>query len=156
VNSCYREDAKSAKELLWGDWACVASMVDRMNQELERLATELVDAAFTVHSALGPGLLESAYQACLVHELRRRGLSVQCEVPLPVHYAGLAIDVGYRVDMMLESAIIIENESSRTITPVHVSQLLTYLKLTDKRLGFLINWNVPRIKDGIKRLANGL
>ena len=127
-----------------------------MNKELERLATELVDAAFTVHSALGPGLLESAYQACLVHELRRRGLSVQCEVPLPVYYAGLAIDAGYRVDMILENHIIIENKSMRTLTPVHISQLLTYLKLADKRLGFLINWNVPRIKDGIKRLVNHL
>jgi GxxExxY protein len=127
-----------------------------MNQELEQLATELVDAAFTVHSALGPGLLESAYQACLVHELRGRGLSVQCEVPLPVYYAGLAIDAGYRVDMILENHIIIENKSMRALTPVHISQLLTYLKLADKRLGFLINWNVPRIKDGIKRLVNKL
>lgn len=127
-----------------------------MNQDLERLATELVDAAFTVHSALGPGLLESAYQACLVHELRRRGLAVQCEVALPVHYAGLAIDAGYRLDMLLENAIIIENKSTRSVTPLHVSQLLTYLKLADKRLGFLINWNVPRIKDGIRRLVNKL
>jgi GxxExxY protein len=127
-----------------------------MNRELERLATELVGAAFTVHSALGPGLLESAYQACLVYELRRRGLSVQCEVPLPVCYAGLKIDAGYRLDMILEDAIIIENKSTRTTSPLHVSQLLTYLKLADKRLGFLINWNVPRIKDGIKRLVNKL
>jgi GxxExxY protein len=130
--------------------------MEHTREQLERLATELVDAAFTVHSALGPGLLESAYQACLVHELRRRGLAVQCEVPLPVHYAGLAIDAGYRVDMILESQVIIENKSSRALTPVHVSQLLTYLKLSDKRLGFLINWNVPRIKDGIKRLVNRL
>ena len=135
---------------------CVASVVEPMNQELERIATELVDAAFTVHSALGPGLLESTYQACLVHELRRRGRVVQCEVALPVHYAGLAIDAGYRLDMMLENAIIIENKSVRSVTPLHVSQLLTYLKLADKRLGFLINWNVPRIKDGIKRLVNRL
>jgi GxxExxY protein len=130
--------------------------MEHTREQLERLATELVDAAFTVHSALGPGLLESAYQACLVHELRRRGLAVQCEVPLPVHYAGLAIDAGYRVDMILESQIIIENKSSRALIPVHISQLLTYLKLSDKRLGFLINWNVPRIKDGIKRLVNRL
>lgn len=126
------------------------------NVELERLATTLVDSAFRVHSALGPGLLESAYQACLTHELRQRGLSVQCEVALPVHYAGLAIDAGYRVDMILEEQIIIENKSARSLTPVHVSQILTYLKLSDKRLGFLINWNVPRIKDGIRRIANKL
>jgi GxxExxY protein len=126
------------------------------NVELERLATTLVDSAFRVHSALGPGLLESAYQACLTHELRQRGLSVQCEVALPVHCAGLAIDAGYRVDMILEEQIIIENKSAQSLTPVHVSQILTYLRLSDKRLGFLINWNVPRIRDGIRRIANKL
>jgi GxxExxY protein len=116
----------------------------------------VVDAAFTVHSALGPGLLESAYQICLAHELRRRGLSVQCEVPFPVAYADLKIDTGYRVDMVIESEILIENKSIQAIAPVHRAQLLTYLKISDKRLGFLINWNVPRIKDGIKRLVNNL
>lgn len=125
-------------------------------EHLERIARELVDAAFTVHSALGPGLLESTYQACLLHELRRRGLAVQCEVPLPVHYAGVTIDAGYRVDMILESQIIVENKASRALAPIHRAQLLTYLKLSDKRLGFLINWNVSRIKDGLKRLVNNL
>ena len=128
----------------------------RTKDELEHLATELVDAAFTVHSALGPGLLESAYQACLAHELRRRGLSVQCEVPFPVHYAGLAIDAGYRVDLILEGDIIVENKSVQAVVPIHKAQLLTYLKLSGKQLGFLINWNVPRIKDGIKRMVNAL
>jgi len=130
--------------------------MEHTREQLERLATELVDAAFTVHSALGPGLLETAYQACLVHELQRRGLSVQCEMPFPVYYAGLAVDTGYRVDMVIEGEIIVENKSVQAIAPVHRAQLLTYLKLSNKRLGFLINWNVPRIKDGIRRLVNHL
>lgn len=125
-------------------------------EELERLATLLVDAAFVVHSTLGPGLLESAYQACLLYELQRRGLSVRCEVPFPVHYAGLMVDTGYRVDMVIEGEILVENKAVQAIAPVHRAQLLTYLKLSDKRLGFLINWNVPRIKDGIRRLVNHL
>lgn len=125
-------------------------------EELERLATALVDAVFVVHRALGPGLLESAYQACLIHELRRRGLSVDSEVMLPIHYADLVIDAGYRVDMLLERAIIIENKAVQAIAPIHVAQLLSYLKLSDRQLGFLINWNVARIKDGIKRVVNHL
>jgi GxxExxY protein len=128
----------------------------KSKEELERLGAVVVDSAFTVHSALGPGLLESAYQACLIHELQRRGMSVQCEVPFPVYYAGLAVDTGYRVDIVIEGEILIENKSVQVIAPVHRAQLLTYLKLSDKRLGFLINWNVPRIKDGIKRLVNHL
>jgi len=125
-------------------------------EELELLATDLVDAAFTVHSALGPGLLESAYQACLVHELRGRGLAVQCEVAFSLAYAGLSVDTGYRVDMVIEGEILIENKAVQELTSVHRAQLLTYLKLSGKRLGFLINWNVSRIKDGIKRLVNHL
>lgn len=128
----------------------------RAREKLEELATVLVDSAFVVHSALGPGLLESAYQACLVYELQRRGLSVRCEVPYPVLYAGLIVDTGYRVDMVIEEEILVENKAVQAIAPVHRAQLLTYLKLSDKRLGFLINWNVPRIKDGIKRLVNHL
>jgi len=81
---------------------------------------------------------------------------VQCEVPFPVHYAGLAIDAGYRVDLILEGDIIVENKSVQAVAPLHKAQLLTYLKLSGKQLGFLINWNVPRIKDGIKRMVNAL
>ena len=124
--------------------------------ELERIGALLVDAAFTVHSAHGPGLLESAYQACLVHELEQRRLFVRREVSLPVFYAGLTVDTGYRVDMVIENEVLVENKAVQLVTPVHRAQLLTYLKLSNKRLGFLINWNVPRIKDGIKRLANNL
>jgi len=125
-------------------------------EELERLGAVVVDAAFAVHSALGPGLLESVYQACFTHELRQRGLSVECEVPFPVTYANLTVDTGYRVDMVIEGEVLVENKALQTVAPVHRAQLLTYLRISDRRLGFLINWNVPRIRDGIKRLVHHL
>ena len=124
--------------------------------EIGEVAREIVDAALKVHRALGPGLLESAYQACLAHELRKRGLTVECEVPQPLQYDGLKIDTGYRLDMLIENAIIIENKAVEAILPIHYAQMLTYLRLRDCRLGFLINWNVSLIKEGIKRVANGL
>ncbi len=116
----------------------------------------VVDAAFGVHSTLGPGLLESVYQACLVHELQRRALYVECEVPFPVTYANLIIETGYRADIVVEGEIIVENKVLQHLAPVHRAQLLTYLRISGLRLGFLINWNVPRIKDGIKRIVNHL
>ncbi len=124
--------------------------------ELERIATALVDAVFQVHVALGPGLMESAYEACLVHELRKRRLAVRRGVTLPVRYDDLEIDVGYRVDLLLEDAVIVENKAVQVIAPIHEAQLLTYLKLSGLKLGFLVNWNVPLIKDGIRRMVNRL
>jgi len=123
---------------------------------IEPIAKQVVDAMLAVHRELGPGLLESAYQACLAHELRRRGLEVCCELKLPVRYHGLEIDVGYRIDMLVADCIIVENKSVQSLAPIHEAQLLTYLKLSGHRLGFLVNWNVPLIKDGIKRMANKL
>jgi GxxExxY protein len=128
----------------------------RTKDELEAMARVLVDAIVHVHRALGPGLLESAYQACLAHELCRRDLMVKCEVPQPVEYEGLSIDAGYRIDMLLGEEIIVENKSVQALAPIHEAQLLTYLKLSGRRLGFLVNWNVPLIKDGIKRMVNNL
>jgi GxxExxY protein len=110
----------------------------------------LVDAILHVHRALGPGLLESAYQACLAHALRKRGVKVECEVPRPVEYDGLCID------MLVEDELIVENKSVQTLAPIHDAQMLTYLKLSGNRLGFLVNWNVPLVKDGIKRMVNKL
>ena len=107
--------------------------------DIEACATIIVDAAIKVHKALGPGLLESAYQHCLAHELRKRGLKVACEVPLPILFDGERIDAGYRVDMLVEDCIIIENKTVEQFLPVHEAQLLTYLKLADCRLGFLLN-----------------
>ena len=124
--------------------------------DIEQVAREIVDSAVTVHRALGPGLLESAYQQCLAHELRKRGLRVVCEVTLPVIYDGLEIDAGYRIDMLVEGSVIIENKAVDELLPIHQAQLLTYLKLRDCRLGFLLNWNVPLMKRGIKRMVNNL
>ena len=122
--------------------------------EIEQTAHQIVEAAFKVHSALGPGLLESAYQTCLDYELRQQGLKVACEVTLPIQYKGVTLDCGYRIDMLVEDSIIIENKAVDQLQPIHQAQLLTYLKLRNCTLGFLINWNVPLIKNGIKRMVN--
>ncbi len=123
---------------------------------IEEIARIIVDAAIKVHRALGPGLLESAYQKCLAYELRKRGLHVECEVVLPIMYDGQQIDAGYRIDMFVEDCIIIENKTVDQLLSIHMAQLLTYLKLQDCRLGFLLNWNVTLIKHGIKRVVNNL
>ena len=128
----------------------------KTREELEAVARVLVDAMVKVHRALGPGLLESVYQTCLRNELCKRGLAVECEVSLPVEYDGVHIDAGYRIDMLVENEIIVENKSVQALAPIHEAQLLTYLNLSGRRLGFLVNWNVPLIKDGIKRMVNRL
>ena len=122
--------------------------------QIDRIAKELVDAAFKVHSSLGPGLLESAYEACIAHELTKRGYRVERQKPQPVIYEGLEIEVGYRLDLLVEDVIIIELKAVEQLAPIHQAQLLTYLKLSNKQLGFLINFNVPLIKNGIRRIAN--
>ncbi len=122
--------------------------------DIEEIAAIVVDSAIKVHRALGPGLLESAYQKCLTYELRKRGLQVDCEVTLPIVYDGQQIDAGYRVDMLVEDCIIVENKAVDQVLPIHQAQLLTYLKLRDCRLGFMLNWNVRLMKDGIKRMVN--
>ena len=117
------------------------------------MAREVVDAAFKIHSRLGPGLLESTYQALMVYELTKRGLHVQKEVALPVIYEEVRIDVGYRIDLFINDCVIIELKAVEKLLPVHDAQLLTYLKLTGVRLGLLINFNTKLIKDGIKRIV---
>ncbi len=121
--------------------------------EIERIATAIVDGAYKIHSTLGPGLLESAYAICLAHELRLRGFEVDREVVLPICYEGARLDAGYRLDMIVNDLVIVELKAVETMQPVFEAQLITYLKLTGKRLGFLINFNVPRIKDGIRRVV---
>jgi GxxExxY protein len=118
----------------------------------EDVGKEIVDAALKVHRALGPGLLESAYQVCLAYELRKRGLHVECEVEQPVFYEDQCIDAGYRLDMLVENCVIIENKAVDHLLPLHQAQLLTYLRLRKCSLGYLINWHVPLIKDGIQRM----
>src|SRR5512138_2367413 len=114
----------------------------------------VIDSAIKVHSALGPGLLESAYHACLAHELRQRGLKVLTQVNLPVVYDGKRIDVGYRIDMLVEDSVVVELKTVRKLLRVHEAQLLSYLKLGGYRVGLLINFHVDRLKDGIKRMIN--
>jgi GxxExxY protein len=121
--------------------------------QTDRAATQLVDAAFAVHSQLGPGLLEGVYEVCLAHELARRNLRVERQVALPVVYNGVHLDAGLRLDMLVEDCIIVELKAVERLLPVHTAQILTYLKLSGCRLGFLVNFNVPRIKEGIRRIA---
>ncbi len=124
--------------------------------DIEEVAKEIVDAAIKVHRALGPGLLESAYRQCHAFELRKRGRKVECEVVLPLVYEEQTIDAGYRLDEIIEGCIIVENKAVEKILPVHEAQLLTYLKLRKCKIGFLLNWNVPLMKYGIKRMVNNL
>jgi len=115
----------------------------------------VITAALKVHSALGPGLLESAYEACLAHELRKVGLKVECQVGLPVVYDGIRLDLGYRIDMLVNDLVVVELKSVEEISRIHIAQVLSYMKLSKKQLGLIINFNVLRLKDGIKRLVEG-
>ncbi len=114
----------------------------------------VVDSALKVHQALGPGLLESAYEACLAFELTKRELSVQTQVELPVVYEGVQIDAGYRLDLLVADLVIVELKSVKTMAPIYEAQLLSYLKLSGIRVGLLINFNVLKLKDGIQRMVN--
>lgn len=124
--------------------------------EINQISGAIVDAAMKVHSALGPGLLESAYEVCLMYELRKRGLKVASRVSLPVVYDSVRIETGYRIDLLVENAVVVELKTLERVLPVHQAQLLSYLRLSDKRLGLLINFHVPRLRDGIKRIVNNL
>jgi GxxExxY protein len=120
---------------------------------LNRASGLVVQAAFAVHSKLGPGLLESVYEKCLAHAIRRRGLSVQRQVLLPIEFEELQIRSGLRLDMLVDNCIVVEVKAVEVILPVHKAQLLTYLRLSGHRLGLLINFNVPLVRDGITRMV---
>jgi len=122
-------------------------------QEVNRISGEIVDAAYKVHSQLGPGLLESVYEVCLSHELVARGLHVQKQVQLPVIYDGITLDAALRLDMLVDDKVVVELKAVEVLHPVYEAQVLTYLKLSGKRVGLLINFNVSSIKNGIKRLV---
>jgi len=124
--------------------------------DIEAIATDIVDCAIKVHKALGPGLLESAYQYCQAYELRKRGRIVLSEVKLPVIYDGQKIDIGYRIDTIVDQLVIIENKAVESLLPIHQAQLLTYLKLSGCKIGFLLNWNVKLMKNGIRRVVFNL
>ena len=135
----YHQDSKSRR--------------DFVAPELDRVASQIVDAAFAVHSRLGPGLLESVYEACLVHELAKRNIKVERQVAMPVFYDGIRLDAGLRLDLLVEGSVVVELKTVETILSVHRAQVLTYLKLAGLRLGLLINFNVPVIRQGIQRLV---
>ncbi len=121
--------------------------------DVERVAGVVVDAGLKVHKALGPGLLESAYEHCLAHELQTRGVSLRRQVSLPIIYEGTTLDAGYRLDILVENAIIIEIKAVDALTRIHEAQILTYLRLSGHRIGFLMNFNAPLFKQGLRRLA---
>ena len=120
------------------------------------MAKQIVDSAFRIHTELGPGLLESVYELVPAHELESRGLRALRQQSIPIFYKGTRMEVGFRADLIVEDKVIVEIKSIETILVVHKKQLLTYLRLADKRLGLLINFNVALIKDGITRIANGM
>jgi GxxExxY protein len=113
----------------------------------------IVDAAMKVHSALGPGLLESAYAACLRRELIKRGLKLTAEVPVPVVYGGIKLDAGYKLDLLVEDTVVVELKAIEALAPIHQAQIISYLKLTGKPIGLLINFHSLHLKDGIKRFV---
>jgi len=125
------------------------------NPYLNELTTKTIGCALTVHKALGPGLLESAYQECLYYELNKAGLSVEKQKPLPLVYEEVKLDCGYRVDLFVEGKLIIEVKSVEALNDIHLAQVLTYLKLSKCRIGLLVNFNVVLLKDGIRRVILG-
>ena len=122
--------------------------------QLNQVSGKIIECAIKVHSALGPGMLEKAYEVCLIHELGKLGLRVASQVLLPIVYDGIQLDAGYRIDLLVEDSVIVEIKSMERILPVHEAQLLSYLRLSDLRLGLLINFNVRLLRDGIRRIVN--
>jgi len=120
--------------------------------EINQITHEILDSAYKIHSKLGPGLLESAYQACLVYELRKKGLKVEVEKPLPLIYEEVKLECGYRIDLLVEYQVVVELKTVEAFTDVHTAQVLTYLKLSENKVGLLINFYKKSLKDGIKRI----
>jgi GxxExxY protein len=125
----------------------------QISLDVERVGKTVLDAAFKVHTALGPGLLESVYETTVAYEVRKSGLVVATQVLLPIKYDGQELESGFRLDLLIERCVILELKSVTTMNPVYESQLMTYLRLSGVRLGYLINFNVPHLKDGIKRIV---
>ena len=121
----------------------------------EVLVREIVDSALTVHTRLGPGLLESAYETCMVYELSKRGMSARAQLPMAIAYDGVTFDVGYRLDILVNDLVVVELKAIDKLLPIHAAQLLSYLRLGRFRLGILLNFNTVHMRDGIKRVVNG-
>lgn len=124
--------------------------------ELNQISGKIIECAIKVHRALDPGMLESAYEACLFYELHKSGLKVEKQLTLPIIYDGVKIDAGYRIDLFVEDEVIVELKAVEKLHPIHKAQLLSYLKLSDKKLGLLINFNVKLLIDGVQRVVNNL
>ena len=121
--------------------------------EINQITHEILNSAYKVHTALGPGMLESAYKACLAYELRKKGLKVEEEKSVPVVYEEVKLDCGYRIDLLIENAVVVELKTVDSFTDVHFAQILTYLRFGEKKVGLLINFNVKSLKNGIKRFV---
>jgi GxxExxY protein len=128
-------------------------MIEPIPERVDNVARQIVDAALEVHRCLGPGLVEPVYEVCLCYELSQRGLAFATQLPLPIVYKGMRLDAQLRPDVVVEDCVIVELKAVEALVPIFEAQLLTYLKLTGKRLGLLINFNVPLLKNGIKRIA---
>ena len=131
-------------------------MVNIQIMDLNDLTYQIIGCAYKIHSRLGPGLLESTYEVCMEYELIKNGFEVKKQVALPVIYDEVKLDAGYRIDLIVNNSVIIEIKSVESLTDVHLAQVLTYLKLSDCKLGLLINFNVSKLKDGIRRVVNNL
>jgi GxxExxY protein len=133
----------------------MAAAPQQITPRINHITRQIIAAAMKVHTVLGPGLLESAYHACLLHELRKQGLSVASQVGLPVVYDGERIDLGYRIDLIVGDVVIVEVKCVEAINPVHQAQLLSYMRLSGRQVGLLINFHVAHLRDGIKRMVDG-
>ena len=130
------------------------TLSDQQRNQLNQISRDIIGAAIRVHTLLGPGLLESAYEACLEHELRRRQHKVLRQVTLPVIFEGVKIDLGYRLDLLIDDLVVVELKACEAVSPIHKAQLTSYLRLSGRHLGLLINFHVTRLKDGIIRQVN--
>ena len=133
----------------------MAATAQQLSSSVNHITRQIITAAMKIHTVLGPGLLESAYEACLMHELRKAGLRVENQVALPVFYEGEKIDLGYRIDLIVADQVIVEIKCVEAIVPVHKSQLLSYMRLSGRRVGLLINFHVEHLRDGIRRMVDG-
>lgn len=131
-----------------------ADIAEEQRKETNSLTRDIIGAAMRVHAALGPGLLESAYEGCLAVELKRRGHRVETQVALPIHYEGFTVDLGYRIDMIVDDTVLLELKACETVLPIHRAQLTSYLRLSGKKVGLLINFHVVLLKQGITRVVN--
>src|SRR5215470_17694154 len=141
--------------MLFHDWRAPRKVQEtEVEMEFADLSEKVIAAALKVHSAIGPGVMEKVYRTCLQHELRKAGLDVQSEVALPILYDGLRLESGCRIDLLVENLLIVELKCADSIQPIHKAQLLTYLRLANKPVGLLLNFNVVHLRDGIRRILN--